>query len=192
MTRAWRLRAPLLVALAAALVAVGGARSDLTWLRPAANLGAPAKLTKDVPDLRQMQDLGRLPSSRIVTVALQLQDPQRAAEESLYRQEYTKGSPLYHRFLTPAQFAQRFGASGDQQSAVRGWLADGGLRVVFGGGTGRYWVARGPAAWRAWPIRGPLAPRRRVRSRSKNAAPRAMSGGYTPPGTRRRARLTFS
>jgi hypothetical protein len=39
-------------------------------------------------------------------------------------------SPLYHKWLSPAQFNARFGRSADEVAAVREWLSAGGMRVI--------------------------------------------------------------
>jgi len=145
-TTAFSLRTPLLLAAGAMLVVLASAVHTSATLRPAASLGPAVTLAKDVPDLRLIQDAGALPAGKQVTVGILLSDSQRAAEESFYRQAYTPSSPLYHQFLTPAQFARRFGATSSQQASVRGWLTDGGLKVTYSGSAGRYWVATGTAA----------------------------------------------
>ena len=39
-------------------------------------------------------------------------------------------SPLFHRYLTPAQVRERFGATGSQVAAIRSWLAASGLKIT--------------------------------------------------------------
>lgn len=62
-----------------------------------------------------------------VTVALKAQDA--AALATYAREVSTPGSSLYHVFLTPAQFAQRFGATTAQVDAVTASLRSHGLRL---------------------------------------------------------------
>ena len=54
------------------------------------------------------------------------------------------GSAGYRHYLTPAQFEQRFGPSGNQILAVRNWLTGAGLTVT--GTTDHYVAAHGTAA----------------------------------------------
>jgi subtilase family serine protease len=71
--------------------------------------------------------LGMVPAARQlhVTVALRPRDP--AALAAYARSVSTPGSPGYRRFLTPAQFARRFGATSAQVNAVRRALRARGL-----------------------------------------------------------------
>jgi len=66
------------------------------------------------------------PGTRLhITVALEPRDP--AALQSYASAVATPGSSAYHRYLTPAEFAQRFGASSAAISAVRDSLLAHGL-----------------------------------------------------------------
>lgn len=71
--------------------------------------------------------MGMVPAARLlhVTVALRPHDP--AALAAYARAVATPGSPSYRRYLTPAQFARRFGATPAQISAVRRALRARGL-----------------------------------------------------------------
>jgi len=60
-----------------------------------------------------------------VTVTLQPQDP--AGLSAFASEVSTPGSPLYRDYITPAQFAQRFGATSDEVQAVESSLRDHGL-----------------------------------------------------------------
>jgi subtilase family serine protease len=60
-----------------------------------------------------------------VTVTLQPRDP--AALEAFATAVSTPGSPLYRDYITPAEFAQRFGAAPDQVQAVEASLRAHGL-----------------------------------------------------------------
>ncbi len=85
---------------------------------------------------RGSQIVGELaPALRIhVTVALKPRDP--AALAAYAQAVSTFGSGLFHDYLTPAQFARRFGASAAAIGAVRGSLEAAGLtpgRISTGG-----------------------------------------------------------
>jgi subtilase family serine protease len=62
-----------------------------------------------------------------VTVALKPRDP--GALAAYARAVSTPGSPSYHHYLTPSQFARRFGATAAQVQAVRRSLRARGLRA---------------------------------------------------------------
>jgi kumamolisin len=62
-----------------------------------------------------------------VTVALRL--PNQNALEAFVRQLNDPGSPQYHRFLTPAQFAERFSPSPADYAAVAAHLQASGLKI---------------------------------------------------------------
>lgn len=145
MTRTWKLGVPFVLFAAAALAATGGFVT-LAGIRHTAASTATTALKADVPELRALTDRGALAGDSQVTAGVLLSDPNAGAEQALYHQLYTPGGPLYHHFLSPAAYAQRFGASRTRQDAVRGWLAGGGLKVAYGGGSGLYWVATGKAS----------------------------------------------
>jgi subtilase family serine protease len=92
------------------------------WLVPAA--AAAAKSASPVPATKRLN----------VTVTLKPRDP--AALAAYAREVSTPGSDLYRAYLTPAQFARRFGAMPKQIAAVRRSLAARGLhpgKVSAGG-----------------------------------------------------------
>lgn len=63
-----------------------------------------------------------------ITVGLTPQD--RAGLDALITQQSTPGSAQYERFLTPTQFADRFGASAAQAAAVSSYLQSVGMNAV--------------------------------------------------------------
>jgi kumamolisin len=62
-----------------------------------------------------------------VTLCLPLSDPQGAAEFA--RRVSTPGDPLFHQYVTPQEFAARYGASATDYAALKAWAAANGLRV---------------------------------------------------------------
>ena len=54
---------------------------------------------------------------------------QTQALNQLLADQQNRKSPLYHHWLTPAQFGARFGASDAEIAAVSGWLKSNGLKV---------------------------------------------------------------
>jgi len=79
-------------------------------------------------------------------LVLQRSSDQETALRSLLDDQQTKGSPNYHAWLTPAQFAQQFGVAGSDLQQVTGWLAgkgfteikvsNGGMFIDFSGTAG--------------------------------------------------------
>jgi hypothetical protein len=64
----------------------------------------------------------------------------------LQQAQYDKSSPLYRHFLTPAQYAQTFGADPTTAAAVRSWLTSKGLAVTYTDKAQTYFVAEGSVA----------------------------------------------
>lgn len=75
-------------------------------------------------------DLGPSNTNQKVNVTLALGLRNQAALESLIYATVTQGSPSYHRFLTTAQFADRFGASADDIAKVQAFIKQQGLTQV--------------------------------------------------------------
>ncbi|HET6552347.1 MAG TPA: S53 family peptidase [Dyella sp.] len=75
-------------------------------------------------------DLGPSNTNQRVNVTLVLGLRNQAALESLIFSSVTQGSPSYHRFLTTAQFADRFGASADDIAKVQAFVKQQGLTQV--------------------------------------------------------------
>jgi hypothetical protein len=106
-----------------------------TGLGPAAPAGAASSgggLVRVLPGtlaplLARSQRLGSLAPQRRIAFQLALALPHRAALDRYVAAEYEPGSTLYHRFLTPAQFAARFGAPVSEVRRVLGALGSLGL-----------------------------------------------------------------
>jgi hypothetical protein len=79
-----------------------------------------------------------------VGVSIAGKDP--AGLARLTRDQHTKGSPDYRHFLTPAEFAVRFGALPTDTSTVKAWLTGQGLQVTYANADGTYLVANGTVA----------------------------------------------
>jgi uncharacterized protein (TIGR03437 family) len=95
------------------------------------------------PKALPQYDQGRvMPSLRLsyVTLTLGQSDTQKADLERLLVEQQTPGSPNYHRWLTPEQFAQRFGPSDADIARITAWLQSQGLTVTSVA-RGRGWIA---------------------------------------------------
>jgi subtilase family serine protease len=62
-----------------------------------------------------------------VTLSLPLSDPQGLAE--FVRHVSTPGDPLFRQYLSPQQFAERFGSNAADYAYLKSWVAANGLRV---------------------------------------------------------------
>ena len=74
--------------------------------------------------------LGRLAGSAQLRLALGLRLRNREALTNLLQQLYDPASPQYHHFLTPVQFAERFGPSERDYQSVLAFAQRNGLRVT--------------------------------------------------------------
>src|SRR6185436_11605985 len=79
-------------------------------------------------------------------IGIAIAHPDPAGEDALLAGLFDRSSPDYHRFLTPEQYAQRFGVRPATQSAVRAWLRSGGLQIDHVTGAGDYFLASGSSA----------------------------------------------
>src|SRR5207244_9046020 len=69
---------------------------------------------------------GPVPADRVLQVAVHVASRDQSAQEALYRQLYDPASPLYREFLSPAEYADRFGVPATQAAAIRSFLEGGG------------------------------------------------------------------
>jgi subtilase family serine protease len=84
------------------------------------------------PRVKSGEDLGPVdPFLRLslVTLLLKPSPDQQAALERLLEEQQNHSSPDYHRWLSPSEFADRFGAGPDELARVQAWLAGQGLAV---------------------------------------------------------------
>src|SRR5271168_991315 len=116
----------------------------LLVLSGAANAQERVTLSGHVhPKATPANDLGRVePSLKLsyVTLTLKQSDSQKADLRNLLAEQQNPSSPNYHRWLTPAQYADRFGASQEDMSRMTQWLQGQGLSVV-NVAQGRTWIA---------------------------------------------------
>jgi uncharacterized protein (TIGR03437 family) len=95
------------------------------------------------PLARAESDQGRvvpsLPMS-YVTLTFGPTPSQQADLDQLLAAQQNPASPDYHRWLTPEQYAQRFGVSDDDLSKIQSWLQSQGLSIA-GVARGKSWIA---------------------------------------------------
>ncbi len=73
--------------------------------------------------------LGALPAAQAITVGVFVEPRDPAALSAFVAAVSDPGSPQFHQYLAPGQFAQRFGATGATIGAVEDLLRQGGLRI---------------------------------------------------------------
>ena len=77
-------------------------------------------------------DVGSVdPSTQIpgMTIYFKPSAAQQAGLDTLLQQQQTPGSPLYHKWITPAEYAARFGLSASDLDEVKTWLEQQGFSV---------------------------------------------------------------
>lgn len=124
--------------LSAGVVApVSGAAAGAGGLRRTGNVLPPWLLSNRV---------GAPDPNRRVTVDVALADPNEGLERALAAAVVDPGSPQYHRFPTPDQYAARFGLPDTQRRAVMHWLRGTGLEVRQQSALGDLFAATGTVA----------------------------------------------
>jgi subtilase family serine protease len=73
---------------------------------------------------------GDLPGTRRLNLALSLPLRNTAQLDRLLQQLYDTASPNYRRYLTPEQFAERFGPSEENYQALRNFAKSNGLTIT--------------------------------------------------------------
>ena len=103
----------------------------------AAALAAQPRLVRMTGHVHPMakveNDLGPLDASvtlPAITLVLRPTPEQRADLDRLLAAQQDPSSPDYHRWLTPEQFADRFGASSDDIASITAWLEQHNLHVT--------------------------------------------------------------
>jgi len=90
------------------------------------------RLTGHVPHaaIARARLMSRVAPQESVSLALTLPVRDRAGLDTLLRRLYTPGDPMQGRFLTPDEFAQRFGPTAEDYAAVAGFARRRGLTVT--------------------------------------------------------------
>jgi kumamolisin len=90
-----------------------------------------ARITRHtLPALQRARFAGEASRRQELNLAVALKVSDRAALNQRIEQLYDPASPLYHQFLTPAQFADEFGPSQGDYDTVVSFLRDSGLQVT--------------------------------------------------------------
>lgn len=84
------------------------------------------------PRAKAAFDIGRVqPSVPLsgITIYFKPSAAQQAALDALLQEQQTPGSPEYHKWMTPAEYASRFGLSTSDVEKVEGWLERQGFSI---------------------------------------------------------------
>ncbi|HWC35385.1 MAG TPA: S53 family peptidase [Mycobacteriales bacterium] len=131
----------LMGGVAPSLAATSGSSASV----PAAGRTPIRTLLHTVPQLiRRATDLGALDPLRSLHVMLPLALPEQSALDRYVQAEYQPGSPSFHRFLSPAEFGERFGAPPAEVAGVTRALRQLGLDVDAPAANRLYVEASGP------------------------------------------------
>ena len=84
------------------------------------------------PMARQANDVGRVPAANKlhgINIVFSRSTAQEATLQALIAALQNRSSPLYHKWLTPVEFAERFGVADSDIAKVRSWLERQGFTV---------------------------------------------------------------
>jgi len=101
---------------------------------------------REVVGSGRAQAVGQLPKSQMMTLDIVLQLRDEAGLKSFLEELYDPNSGIYHQFLTPAQFTERFGPSEQEYDAVVAFAKANGLAVIGGSRDGIEVQVKGPVS----------------------------------------------
>lgn len=90
-------------------------------------LPVPEKLR---PEIHVAKRLAAVPREKELELTLALDLPDRKTLQTFIDQLHNEQSPLYHQWLTPQQFGQRFGMPKEEYQAMVDWLKEQGFNVT--------------------------------------------------------------
>ncbi|HEY4359461.1 MAG TPA: protease pro-enzyme activation domain-containing protein [Bryobacteraceae bacterium] len=130
------------------------AGSQATWAQPS-RIAGPIDNTRRIalrghvhPEARAEFDQGRVSGSLTIpymTLTFAPSASQAADLTQLLADQQNPSSPQFHQWLTPEQYADRFGASAPDVARAQTWLTSQGLAVISAA-RGRTWIAFSGAA----------------------------------------------
>ena len=80
--------------------------------------------------VQDAQNLGPENPTKVIPITVRLQQHNVAERDAFINQLYTPGSPQYHQWLTPAQYAAKFGPTAQEAALVQDFLKSHGLTVT--------------------------------------------------------------
>lgn len=125
-------RLTIIFGLAAAAVAAQAATPQ-NRITQTLNVDQWTTLERNVhPLARQEFDQGRTPANEQIngSIVFRLSSSQQADLNALLAAQQDSSSPQYHQWLTPEQYAERFGLSRGDMAKVSAWLQSEGLTVT--------------------------------------------------------------
>ena len=134
----WVARSARLLALAATAIAAACSSGDEGGSGKVGGAQPPASapyvtLTRDAHPLARPEfDVGPLDPAKVLhnmSLVFKPTPAQLADRDALVDEIQRPGSPVYHQWLTPAQYAARFGASAETIARATSWLAARGFTV---------------------------------------------------------------
>jgi subtilase family serine protease len=115
------------LALSLKLALVLGLLGGLVGLRDQPALAEPADDSGRAEAIAQLS--APIAPDRELAITIMLKRRNQTALEDLIQAEQDPSSPSYHQWLTPDDFASRFGPTEDQLERITGWLAANGFTV---------------------------------------------------------------
>jgi pseudomonalisin len=92
--------------------------------------GSGWRLTQNLlPGLAKSADHGKVAASTPMTLTITVARPHPAAETAFINAVHDPSSASYRKFLTPSQFATRFGVSSARRAAVKHFLTNGNVHI---------------------------------------------------------------
>lgn len=112
------------------LMAACGLNAQNSQPGPAGQSGPPMGMTPSLVVNGSAHFVEHYDSTKKLRLALAIQPPHMAEEEQFIQELTTKGSPNFHKFLTPEQWNARFAPSAQDEQAVVDWAQSQGLTVT--------------------------------------------------------------
>jgi uncharacterized protein (TIGR03437 family) len=140
-----------ILVLAAMPLATNGLAQTSRIAQPVNNAQRTVLAGNIHPKILTATDQGRVAPSlalHYITLTLSLSTNQQADLQKLLLEQQTPGSPNYHRWLTPEEYGQRFGASDADIAKITQWLQQQGLNVISVA-RGKGWIAASGTAAQA-------------------------------------------
>ncbi len=104
----------------------------------------PRHVTSDI--VQRSALVGRVRGADTVPLALMLKLRDPAGLDRLLQRQYTPGDPLFHHFISPAEFTSRFSPTARNYAAVAAWARASGLTVTHVHSTRLLLDVSGPAS----------------------------------------------
>ncbi|MDT7537205.1 MAG: hypothetical protein QOI82_790 [Actinomycetota bacterium] len=96
--------------------------------------------------LDKLANLGRVDATSNLQIGLSVEGRDALARDALAHAVSDPKSPSYKHFLSPSEYAARFGVEPARRAAIQRWLQTGGLKVEQSSAAGTFFLISGPAA----------------------------------------------